>query len=99
MGFEGLVISALSISESTILGTEDEFESESEEEIELTELSELLELSKRIGVFMDKDSESVSVPTDNNTLELLCGLTVIDTLDPDNRLKPTYFGSKGVWLI
>jgi hypothetical protein len=102
MGFEGLVLSTLSISESIILGTEDESESESKEEVELPELSELLEPSERIDGFMDKDSETLCGtvdndtlkllcgPTDNNTLESLCGPTVIDTLDPDDKLKSTY---------
>jgi hypothetical protein len=69
MGFKGVVLSALSISESTILGTEDESESESEEELELPELSELLELSERIDGFMDKDSELLCGTADNDTLE------------------------------
>jgi hypothetical protein len=111
MGFEGLLLSALSISESTILGTEDESDSKSEEELELSELSELLELSERLGGFIDKDPESpccnadndtlesLCDPTDNDTLASLCGPTVIDTLDPDSKLKSTYIVSKGVWLI
>jgi hypothetical protein len=59
MGFYGLLLSTLSISESTILGTEDESDSESEEELEVPDVSELLELSDRLGGFMDTDSESL----------------------------------------
>jgi hypothetical protein len=57
IGFEGLVLSAFPISESTILGTEDESESESEseDELELAKLSEVPELSERIGLFIDID--------------------------------------------
>jgi hypothetical protein len=68
MGFNGLLLSALSISESTILDTEDESGSESKEELELSELSELLELSERLGGFMDKESESLCGTADNDTL-------------------------------
>jgi hypothetical protein len=55
--FEGLVLSSFPISDTGILGTEDESksESESEEELELGKLSELLELPERIGVFIDID--------------------------------------------
>jgi hypothetical protein len=100
--FYGLLLSTLSISESTILGTEDESDSESEEELEVPDVSELLELSDRLRGFMDTDSESLwgnadndrleslGDPMDNDPLASLGGSWVIDTLDPDSVLKSTY---------
>jgi hypothetical protein len=94
--FYGLLTSILSISESSILGTEDESSSESEEELEVPDVSELLELSDRIGDFLDTDSESLGGDVDNERLDSLGdptdplaslgGSWVIDTLDPDSVL-------------
>jgi hypothetical protein len=53
--FNWVVLSPLPISDSAILGTEDE--SESEEELELLELSELIELSEQLDRFTVEESE------------------------------------------
>jgi hypothetical protein len=94
------LLSTLSISESSILGTEDESSSESEEELEVPDVSELLELSDRLGDFLDTDSGSLGGDVDNERLDSLGdptdplaslgGSWVIDTLDPDSVLKSTY---------
>jgi hypothetical protein len=97
--FYGLLPSILLISESSILGTEDESSSESEDELEVPDVYELLELSDRIGDFLDTDSESLGGDADNERLDSLGDPTdplaslgvswVIDTLDPDSVLKST----------
>jgi hypothetical protein len=97
--FYGLLLPTLLISESSILGTEDESSSESEEELEVTDVSKLLELSDRLGDFLDTDYESLGGDVDNERLDSLGdptnplashgGSRVIDTLDPDSVLKST----------
>jgi hypothetical protein len=89
--FYGLQTSIFSISESSILGTEAPSSSDSEEELEVPDVDELLELLDVLLDFLDTDSESLLIDVDNERLDSFgdptdCSL-VIDTLDPDSVLR------------
>jgi hypothetical protein len=78
--FYGLQTSIFSISESSILGTEAPSSSDSEEELEVPDVDELLELLESLLIDVDNERlDSFGDPTD-------CSL-VIDTLDPDSVLR------------